>query len=119
MHMSISVRTLTAQWFGIATVNPVEMFILAQGTHGQLSCYTINLIDFFDSTRFASQLYLRYAWLGHQATITDIKRYQHSNYFLTKSLDDNISIWCYEKPKVGILTGTYSIESLLMLSVCC
>ncbi|KAH8550546.1 RAVE protein 1 C terminal-domain-containing protein [Umbelopsis sp. PMI_123] len=84
-----------------SSVNPVELFILTQGIKGQLSCYTINLIDFFDSTRFASQLYLRYSWLGHQSQIVDIQRYQHSNYFLTRSKDDNFAIWKYERPKFG------------------
>ncbi|CAO3662730.1 unnamed protein product [Umbelopsis ramanniana] len=87
-----------------SSVNPVELFILTQGTNGQLSCYTINLIDFFDSTRFASQLYLRYSWLGHQSPIVDIQRCNHSNYFLTRSNDDNVAIWKYERPKFGTQT---------------
>lgn len=111
-------RRSTAQqtkYYFIASVNPVEMFLLAQGPHGQLSCYTINLIDFFDSTRFASQLYLRYSWLGHQSSIIDIKRYQHSNYLLTKSVDDSISIWRYEKPKVICTLCTFiSLGSFLI-----
>lgn len=92
--------TLTVDSQQLASVSPVELFILTQGASGQLSCYTINLIDFFDSTRFASQLYLRYAWLGHQSPVVDIQRCNHSNYFLTRSSDDNVAIWKYERPKV-------------------
>lgn len=79
----------------IATIKPVELSLIAYNPHGQLRCYSLNLVDFLDTTSFSPKLHLKYTWLGHQNAIS--KLYQsHKNRFCTVGVDGQINVWKYE-----------------------
>ncbi|RCH95795.1 regulator of (H+)-ATPase in vacuolar membrane, partial [Rhizopus azygosporus] len=78
-----------------STIKPIELSLVAYNSHGQLRCYSLNLVDFLDSTSFSPKLHLKYSWLGHQHAIS--KLYQtHKNRFCTIGIDGQINVWKYE-----------------------
>ncbi|KAG0842100.1 hypothetical protein G6F19_001183 [Rhizopus arrhizus] len=78
-----------------STIKPVELSLIAYNPHGQLRCFSLNLVDFLDSTSFSPKLHLKYTWLGHQNAIS--KLYQsHKNRFCTIGIDGQVNVWKYE-----------------------
>lgn len=85
----------------IATIKPIELSLVARNLHGQLRCYSLNLIDFLDSTSFSPRLHLKYTWLGHQHSISKLYQTQ-KNRFCTVGVDGQINVWKYELREVFI-----------------
>ncbi|KAK4511806.1 uncharacterized protein ATC70_003805 [Mucor velutinosus] len=82
-----------------ATIKPIELSLVARNLHGQLRCYSLNLIDFLDSTSFSPRLHLKYTWLGHQHSISKLYQTQ-KNRFCTVGVDGQINVWKYELREV-------------------
>ncbi|CEP07241.1 hypothetical protein [Parasitella parasitica] len=88
-----------------STIKPIELSLVARNPHGQLRCYSLNLIDFLDSTSFAPRLHLKYTWLGHQHSISKLYQTQ-KNRFCTVGVDGQINVWKYElREACGIYLG--------------
>ncbi|RUP50038.1 RAVE protein 1 C terminal-domain-containing protein [Jimgerdemannia flammicorona] len=98
-----------------STIFPVELYFLAQSPHGRLNCYTINLIDFFDSTRFSSRLYLKHSWTGHHGQIHQVIQSNSESYFATLAGDGEVNLWQYEDPKFGLRRG-YGLQEQALVS---
>lgn len=83
----------------IATIKPIELSLVARNNHGQLRCYSLNIVDFLDSTPFSPRLHLKYTWLGHQHSISKLYQSQ-KNRFCTIGIDGQINVWKYELREV-------------------
>ncbi|CAG8451235.1 3746_t:CDS:10 [Ambispora leptoticha] len=114
MRMAQALLPLDAPYFdGITTVfhdhlgskvkssiMPAELTIVAQGPHGRINCYSINLTDFFDSTRLTTRLYLKNSWTGHHHDIKSIIKAPGLNNIVSISNNGEVIIWAIETPRV-------------------
>lgn len=94
-------QNLVLIFLELATIKPIELSLVARNSYGQLRCYSLNLIDFLDSTSFSPRLHLKYTWLGHQHSISKLYQTQ-KNRFCTVGVDGQINVWKYELREVKV-----------------
>ncbi|KAI8988975.1 hypothetical protein BDB01DRAFT_783905, partial [Pilobolus umbonatus] len=82
-----------------STIKPVELSLLTHNQYGQIRCFSLNLIDFLDTTNFSPRLHLKYNWLGHQHAISKLYQTQ-KNRFCTLGIDGQVNVWKYELREV-------------------
>ncbi|KAG2213642.1 hypothetical protein INT46_000817 [Mucor plumbeus] len=98
-----------------STIKPIELSLVAKNPHGQLRCYSLNLIDFLDSTSFSPRLHLKYTWLGHQHSISKLYQTQ-KNRFCTIGVDGQINVWKYElRETCGKMTTQLQLDCSLIV----
>ncbi|KAL7308090.1 regulator of (H+)-ATPase in vacuolar membrane, variant 3 [Mucor circinelloides] len=98
-----------------STIKPIELSLVARNLHGQLRCYSLNLIDFLDSTSFSPRLHLKYTWLGHQHSISKLYQTQ-KNRFCTVGVDGQINVWKYElRETCGKMTTQLQLDCSLFV----
>ncbi|KAI8640796.1 RAVE protein 1 C terminal-domain-containing protein [Parasitella parasitica] len=98
-----------------STIKPIELSLVARNPHGQLRCYSLNLIDFLDSTSFSPRLHLKYTWLGHQHSISKLYQTQ-KNRFCTIGVDGQINVWKYElRETCGKMTTQLQLDCSLFV----
>lgn len=100
----------------LATIKPIELSLVARNPHGQLRCYSLNLVDFLDTTPFTPRLHLKYTWLGHQHAISKLYQSQ-KNRFCTIGIDGQINVWKYELREVNKKDITRKTYSYILLDL--
>jgi hypothetical protein len=89
-------------FFPSATIKAIELSLVTRNPHGQLRCYSLNLVDFLDTTCFSPRLHLKYNWIGHQHAISNLYQTQ-KNRFCTIGIDGQINVWKYELREVKLV----------------
>ncbi|GAA5804339.1 hypothetical protein HPULCUR_009827 [Helicostylum pulchrum] len=99
-----------------STIKPIELSLVARNPHGQLRCYSLNLVDFLDTTPFTPRLHLKYTWLGHQHAISKLYQSQ-KNRFCTIGIDGQINVWKYElRETCGKMTTQLQLDCSLYVN---
>ncbi|CAG8644285.1 9485_t:CDS:10, partial [Paraglomus occultum] len=93
-----------------STIFPADLTLIAQSPHGRINCYTINLTDFFDSTRPTTRLYLKHSMTGHHSDVVDIIKAPGTDNLASIAKDGEVIVWDTETPRFGARVSQGMVE---------
>ncbi|KAI8603070.1 RAVE protein 1 C terminal-domain-containing protein [Dissophora ornata] len=94
--------------------NPADVVIVGQSHDGRVSCFSVNMMELFDSGNTLAGLSLRQSWTGQQSRIKDIVKDHRQLCFTSFGDLGDISLWKLKTPRFGhrVAAGLVEIGSL-------
>ncbi|KAG0330063.1 regulator of (H+)-ATPase in vacuolar membrane [Dissophora globulifera] len=94
--------------------NPADVVIVGQSHEGRVSCFSVNMMELFDSGNSLAGLSLRQSWTGQQSRIKAIVKDHRQLCFTSFGDLGDISLWKLKTPRFGhrVAAGLVEIGSL-------
>ncbi|KAG0315086.1 regulator of (H+)-ATPase in vacuolar membrane [Linnemannia gamsii] len=93
---------------------PADVVIVGQSHEGRVSCFSVNLMELFDSSNTVAGLSLRQSWTGQQSRIKAIVKDHRQLCFTSVGDLGDISLWKLKTPRFGhrVAAGLVEVGSL-------
>ncbi|CAO3569226.1 unnamed protein product [Mortierella alpina] len=94
--------------------SPADVVIVGQSREGRVSCFSVNMVELFDSGNTMAGLGLRQSWTGQQSRIKAIVKDHRQLCFTSLGDLGDISLWKLKTPRFGhrVAAGLVEIGSL-------
>ncbi|KAG0030111.1 regulator of (H+)-ATPase in vacuolar membrane [Podila clonocystis] len=94
--------------------SPADVVIVGQSHEGRVSCFSVNMMELFDSGNTLAGLSLRQSWTGQQSRIKDIVKDHRQLCFTSLGDLGDVSLWKLKTPRFGhrVAAGLVEIGSL-------
>ncbi|KFH65977.1 hypothetical protein MVEG_08079 [Podila verticillata NRRL 6337] len=94
--------------------SPADVVIVGQSHEGRVSCFSVNMMELFDSGNTLAGLSLRQSWTGQQSRIKDIVKDHRQLCFTSVGDLGDVSLWKLKTPRFGhrVAAGLVEIGSL-------
>ncbi|KAF9322115.1 regulator of (H+)-ATPase in vacuolar membrane [Podila horticola] len=94
--------------------SPADVVIVGQSQEGRVSCFSVNMMELFDSGNTLAGLSLRQSWTGQQSRIKDIVKDHRQLCFTSLGDLGDVSLWKLKTPRFGhrVAAGLVEIGSL-------
>ncbi|KAF9956234.1 regulator of (H+)-ATPase in vacuolar membrane [Mortierella alpina] len=95
-------------------VSPADVVIVGQSREGRVSCFSVNMVELFDSGNTLAGLGLRQSWTGQQSRIKAIVKDHRQLCFTSLGDLGDISLWKLKTPRFAhrVAAGLVEIGSL-------
>lgn len=80
---------------------PADVVIVGQSHEGRVSCFSVNMMELFDSANTLAGLSLRQSWTGQQSRIKAIVKDHRQLCFTSVGDLGDISLWKLKTPRVS------------------
>ncbi|KAF9420312.1 regulator of (H+)-ATPase in vacuolar membrane [Podila epigama] len=93
---------------------PADVVIVGQSHEGRVSCFSVNMMELFDSSNTLAGLSLRQSWTGQQSRIKAIVKDHRQLCFTSFGDLGDISLWKLKTPRFGhrVAAGLVEVGSL-------
>ncbi|KAF9182064.1 regulator of (H+)-ATPase in vacuolar membrane [Haplosporangium sp. Z 11] len=93
---------------------PADVVIIGHSFEGRVSCFSVNMMELFDSSNTLAGLSLRQSWTGQQSRIKAIVKDHRQLCFTSLGDLGDISLWKLKTPRFGhrVAAGLVEIGSL-------
>ncbi|KAF9931631.1 regulator of (H+)-ATPase in vacuolar membrane [Linnemannia zychae] len=93
---------------------PADVVIIGQSYEGRVSCFSVNMMELFDSANTLAGLSLRQSWTGQQSRIRSIVKDHRQLCFTSVGDLGDVSLWKLKTPRFGhrVAAGLVEIGSL-------
>ncbi|KAK3842238.1 MAG: RAVE protein 1 C terminal-domain-containing protein [Linnemannia gamsii] len=93
---------------------PADVVIVGQSHEGRVSCFSVNMMELFDSANTLAGLSLRQSWTGQQSRIKAIVKDHRQLCFTSVGDLGDISLWKLKTPRFGhrVAAGLVEVGSL-------
>ncbi|KAF9136164.1 regulator of (H+)-ATPase in vacuolar membrane [Mortierella sp. 14UC] len=93
---------------------PADVVIVGQSHEGRVSCFSVNMMELFDSANTLAGLGLRQSWTGQQSRIKAIVKDHRQLCFTSVGDLGDISLWKLKTPRFGhrVAAGLVEVGSL-------
>ncbi|KAF9550360.1 regulator of (H+)-ATPase in vacuolar membrane [Mortierella hygrophila] len=93
---------------------PADVVIVGQSREGRVSCFSVNMMELFDSSNTLAGLSLRQSWTGQQSRIKAIVKDHRQLCFTSVGDLGDISLWKLKTPRFGhrVAAGLVEVGSL-------
>ncbi|KAF9293929.1 regulator of (H+)-ATPase in vacuolar membrane [Mortierella antarctica] len=94
--------------------SPADVVIVGQSHEGRVNCFSVNMMELFDSGNTLAGLSLRQSWTGQQSRIKDIVKDHRQLCFTSLGDLGDVSLWKLKTPRFGhrVAAGLVEIGSL-------
>ncbi|KAI1317690.1 regulator of (H+)-ATPase in vacuolar membrane [Mortierella claussenii] len=94
--------------------SPADVVIVGQSHEGRVSCFSVNMMELFDSGNTLAGLSLRQSWTGQQSRIKAIVKDHRQLCFTSQGDLGDISLWKLKTPRFAhrVAAGLVEVGSL-------
>ncbi|KAF9916958.1 regulator of (H+)-ATPase in vacuolar membrane [Lobosporangium transversale] len=94
--------------------SPADVAIVGQSHEGRVSCFSVNMMELFDSSNTLAGLSLRQSWTGQQSRIKEIVKDHRQLCFTSLGDLGDISLWKLKTPRFAhrVAAGLVEVGSL-------
>ncbi|KAG0233631.1 regulator of (H+)-ATPase in vacuolar membrane [Actinomortierella wolfii] len=94
--------------------SPAEVVMVGQSSAGRVSCFSVNMLELFDTGNAVAGLTLRQSWTGQQSRIRAIVKDHRQLCFTSVGELGDVSLWKLKTPRHGhrVAAGLVEVGSL-------